>query len=124
MVDGEGRIIAISSVGCNLNSSPRIAYYAGAAKAMLEYQVRMYAKREASRRITFNTVVPGITQTPAWKNLKSPEELETFAAARCPMRTMISPSDVAEAVVWLCSNKARFITGNTFYVDGGLHFRE
>jgi 3-oxoacyl-[acyl-carrier protein] reductase len=124
MPDEEGRIIAISAGGSNLSISPRVTYTPGPAKAMLEQLVRVYAKREAKRRITSNTVIPGITITPIWKKLVTPEVLESRIAERCPMNLPIMPSDIANTVVFLCSPKGKFITGAFLPVDGGMHFKE
>ena len=134
MRDGHGYIVGITAPGCNHLTAPRAHYDMEATgKCVMEQMVRYYAKNLAPRQITCNCVMPGITDTPAWDLLadtvgasKPAEGLATkvvdrLATQRCPMKQTMQPSDVGNAVAFLCSPHARFTTGFTMPVDGGLH---
>ena len=95
----------------------------------MEQMTRYYAKNLASRRITVNCISPGLTATAAWEKfaehlkLGGPADafIEKTAESRCPMKTTLMPSDIGNAAAFLCSPKARFISGVTLPVDGALH---
>ncbi|MFC1919823.1 SDR family oxidoreductase [Chloroflexota bacterium] len=75
----------------------------------------------AKEGIRINAVCPGATRTPMIENiLQGDPEIEAFVASRSPFGRIGSPEEVAEAVVWLCSDAASFVTGHTLVVDGGL----
>lgn len=119
MKDGEGKIVSVSSPGCNLSYRPRSGYPAGAAKASLEYITRMSALREAERRININGVIPGVTNTSGWC---LPEQaIAAIAQKSSPMKELIEPQTIGNVVAWLCSPSASAITGVMLPVDGGLH---
>ena len=104
-------------------------------KAVMEQMARYYAKALAPRRISCNCVMPGLTDTPAWEQLGSgsgssgggggsadgDKLVAKLAAQRCPMKVALQPADIGNAVAFLCSESARFITGVTLPVDGALH---
>ena len=134
MRDGHGYIVGITAPGCSHLTAPRAHYDMEATgKCVMEQMMRYYAKNLASRQITCNCVMPGITDTPAWdlladtvgatKPVEGPpaKVVDRLAAQRCPMKLTIQPSDVGSAVAFLCSAHARFTTGFTLPVDGGLH---
>jgi len=114
MRDG-GRIVFISSAATRINP-PGEALYA-ASKAAGEHLVRTFAREIGPRGITVNSVLPGPTDT------------DGFAAASAPVEALISqtplgrlgePEDIAEVVGFLASDAARWITGQSITVDGGL----
>jgi NAD(P)-dependent dehydrogenase (short-subunit alcohol dehydrogenase family) len=74
----------------------------------------------ATAGIRINAVCPGYIRTPMNERmwLINPEA-ENIAIARHPIGRVGTPEEVAEAVVWLCSDKASFITGHTLVIDGG-----
>lgn len=119
MKDGEGKVVAISSPGCNLAYRPRPKYYAGPAKASLEILVRNYALKEAPRRININCIVPGYINTTAWPWPRN--VVEDMAKKNTPMGQFYEPDVIGNAVAWLCSKDAAPITGVLLPVDGGLH---
>lgn len=77
-----------------------------------------------ARGVRSNVVTPGVTDSPGLRNLYStddrdPEEIVAEAAGWTLLGRIAQPEDVAEAVVFLCSGRARFITGASIVVDGG-----
>ena len=123
MEDGKGRLCALSSPGCNTGVRPRPGYdFPGQAKASLEVISRYYAVHLAPRRITCNIVLPGITATNGWEGVKVTREmLDQFAEQRSPMKAVLEPEDIANAVDFLMSDRGRFITGMNLNVDAGSH---
>ncbi len=76
----------------------------------------------AEKGIRVNALAPGSTMTPMMKNAfeQNPgSEFEESILAGIPMRKLAEPEDQANAVVWLCSDQARMITGISLPIDGG-----
>ncbi len=75
----------------------------------------------AQQGIRVNSVCPGVIQTPLLEegNLRHPEREAQYLAAE-PIGRLGLPEEVAEAVVWQCSDAASFVTGHTMAVDGGF----
>ena len=125
---GLKHVLAISSPGCNATRPPRVRYESpGQAKAAVEFLVRTQASALASRGIHVNCVAPGLVRTEAWTRQSqkmgiSGEQLEHFADGT-PAQRWADPVEVGEAVAFLCSSKASFITGISMPVDGGLHLQ-
>ena len=69
--------------------------------------------------IRINAVCPGPTATPPLLRLLDDPERRRRSAERIPMGRLGQPSEIAEAVLWLCSDAASFVTGSAFSVDGG-----
>lgn len=110
--DQRGRIVVLSSRGA-LGRPGRSAY--AATKAALNGLVRSWALELAEREITANLVAPGATDTPM---LTDPSRGEP-AVVQNPIGRMIRPEEVAAAVVFLLSEPAGAITGQTLHVCGG-----
>jgi NAD(P)-dependent dehydrogenase (short-subunit alcohol dehydrogenase family) len=113
---GYGRIINIGS-GCNKVPFPNLADYTS-SKGGIEMFTRVAAVELGPYGITVNCVAPGaieIERTEA----EAPDYAGTWSPLT-PMRRVGRPPDVARAVVFLTSDDAEFITGQTLYVDGGL----
>ncbi len=109
-----GAIVNISSRAWLGN--PGQSNYA-ASKAGVVALTRVLALELGPSNVRVNAVAPGLIDTPLTQNL-DPQVLERLIAAQ-PTRTMGDPVDVAHTVAFLLSDKARFITGQTIYVDGG-----
>jgi 3-oxoacyl-[acyl-carrier protein] reductase len=110
-----GRIISIASI-VGIVGNPGQANY-GASKAGIIGLTRTLAKEIGSRQITVNAVAPGFIDTEMTQRLGASwkEELKN----RIPLGYVGSPRDVAEAVAFLASEEARYITGQVLNVDGG-----
>ncbi len=111
-----GRIISIAS-GVGLMGNPGQANYA-AAKAGIIGFTKTIAKEVASRGITANAIAPGFIDTEMTKRLSESQRQELLK--RIPLGYLGSPQDVAEAVAFLASEEARYITGQVLGVDGGM----
>lgn len=111
-----GRIINIGSV-VGLRGNLGQANYA-AAKAGLIGLTKALARELGSRHITVNLVAPGFIQTDMTAGL--PEQYIEHALAQIPLGQLGEPEDVATAVAFLCSDGARYITGQVLCVDGGM----
>jgi NAD(P)-dependent dehydrogenase (short-subunit alcohol dehydrogenase family) len=114
-----GRVIITSSVSAVHGQRLRVAY--AGTKGALSALVRALAVEWGPRGCTVNAVAPGITSTPLIRAYMD-EHPERVAAAieHTPLGRIGSPEDIAPAVVFLASDGARFITGQTIIVDGGL----
>jgi 3-oxoacyl-[acyl-carrier protein] reductase len=113
----KGRIISIASV-VGLIGNPGQANYC-AAKAGIGGFTRSLAREVASRGITVNVVAPGFIETDMTKSL--PEAQRGALAAQIPLGRLGTPEDIAEAVCFLASPGAAWITGETLNVNGGMH---
>ena len=111
-----GRIVNISSISAVLGNPGQPNY--AASKAGLVGMTKSLAREVASRGITANAISPGFISTPMTDAL-TPKQVEAIAAA-IPARTFGKPDDVAAAVVFLASNEAAYITGETMHVNGGM----
>jgi 3-oxoacyl-[acyl-carrier protein] reductase len=110
-----GRIVFVSSAVARI-SPPGQALYA-ASKAAGEQLVRTFAKEIGGRGVTVNSIQPGPTETEGFAASGAPvDEL----VARTPLGRLGQPEDIAEVVGFLVSDAARWLTGQTLAVDGGL----
>jgi len=111
-----GRIVNITSVA-GLSGNVGQANYS-AAKAGLIGLTKTVAKELGSRNITCNAIAPGLVSTDLTASL--PPELVQVAIDRTPLGRTGTPEEIAEAVSFLASDRAGFITGQILAVDGGL----
>jgi 3-oxoacyl-[acyl-carrier protein] reductase len=111
-----GRIIQITSV-VGATGNPGQANYA-AAKAGLVAMSRSLAAEVASRNITVNAVAPGFIQTAMTEVLT--EQQKAAIASRIPAGRMGASSEIAAAVVYLVSEEAAYVTGQTLHINGGM----
>ncbi len=112
-----GRIINIASiVGCTGN--PGQANYA-AAKAGLIGFTKALAQEVATRHITANVVAPGFIETDMTRQLN--EKQRTSLLEKIPVRRLGSVMDIGHACVFLASEWADYVTGNTLHINGGMY---
>lgn len=112
-----GRILITSSVTGPRVAYPGLAHYA-ASKAGLNGFIRSAALELAGEGITVNGVEPGMIATPAATNLGDSDH-EQWLARRIPLGRLGRPEDIAFAMLFLASEGAAYITGQTLIVDGG-----
>jgi 3-oxoacyl-[acyl-carrier protein] reductase len=110
-----GRFILVST-GATRVTTPGTGLYA-ASKAAGEQLVRVAARELADRQITVNSILAGHTETDALTS--APVPLDEFRR-QIPMGRLGQPSDIADAIGLLASSDARWITGQSIAVDGGL----
>lgn len=111
-----GRIINISSMSGVLGLAGQANYSASKAGQMA--MAKVLSKEVAKRGITVNTVLPGFIETELISNLD--DELVRNYKKEIPMRRFGQAKEVADAVVFLASDKASYITGSTLEISGGL----
>ena len=111
-----GRVINISSVAGLMGNSGQVNY-SSSKSAMVGFS-RSLAKELGSRNITSNVVAPGFIETDMTTFLNDDEKVEV--SRNIPMKRFGTVQDVAKCIVFLASDEANYITGQTISVDGGL----
>ena len=111
-----GRIISIASVVGVAGNPGQVNY--SASKGGLIAMSKSLAAEVASRGITVNTVAPGFIQTAMTDVL--PDSIKEEMKKQIPSHMFGTPQDVANAVLFLASNEASYITGQTIHVNGGM----
>ena len=112
----KGRIVNITSIS-GMHASPGQANYS-AAKAGVIGLTKTIAAEVAGKGISVNAVAPGLIATDLTSNLND-KQVEAIQG-RVPAKRIGTPEDVAALVSWLCSDKATYIMGAVYPVDGGL----
>ncbi|WP_025820656.1 3-oxoacyl-ACP reductase FabG [Shewanella marina] len=112
-----GRIINIGSVVGSMGNAGQVNY--SAAKAGLIGFTKSLAKEVASRQITVNAIAPGFIQTDMTNELN--EEQQRAIMSQVPMERLGQPQEIANAVVFLASDAAAYISGETLHVNGGMY---
>lgn len=116
---GKGAIVNCASVAGMIGFAGLPAYVA--SKHGIVGLTKTTALEFATQGIRVNVVCPGVIQTPMIDRLtgKTKEAIEQFTGLE-PMRRFGLPEEIANAVVWLCSDEASFVTGHVMAVDGGF----
>lgn len=109
---GSGSIVAISSVG-GITGGSGMAHYSSSKAGVLGL-IRSVAKEVADRGIRVNAIAPGTVQTPMFE--RSPRNL----GSPVPMQRTAAPHEIATAVLFLASEDASYVTGETLNVNGGM----
>lgn len=119
LTQGGGAIVNIASIMGLVGSWSGTAAY-NASKHGVVGLTKTAALEYAKSGIRVNAVCPGYIRTPLLEStLTSRPEMEEQIVSRHPVGRMGRPQEIAEAVVWLCSEAASFVTGHTMTVDGG-----
>ncbi|WP_206352465.1 3-oxoacyl-ACP reductase FabG [Tautonia rosea] len=114
MVDG-GRIVNLASISGVVGFFGQANY--AAAKAGVIALTKVLSKELAPRRITVNAVAPGVVLTDMGKSI--PEEVRARMLAEIPLNRFGEPEEIAHAILFLVSDLASYITGQTIHVNGG-----
>ena len=112
-----GRIVNIASIVGVIGNIGQANY--AASKAAVIGLTKTVAREYASRNITANAVAPGFIDTAMTQDLSS--ETKEALLNQIPLKRLGQPSDIADAVSFLCSEKAGYITGHVLHVNGGMH---
>jgi NAD(P)-dependent dehydrogenase (short-subunit alcohol dehydrogenase family) len=115
---GRGSIINLSSVSA-LIGTPRRAAYA-ASKGAVDAATRSLAMELGPVGIRVNSVAPGVVDTALWARNKKIDGVTEAVENLTPLRRWAQPADIADVITFLASDAARFITGETICVDGGM----
>lgn len=113
----KGRIISIASV-VGATGNPGQANYAAAKAGVVGFSKSM-AREVGSRGITVNVVAPGFIDTDMTRAL--PDEQKEALLSQIPLNRLGDPAEIANAVVFLASPAASYITGETIHVNGGMY---
>jgi enoyl-[acyl-carrier protein] reductase III len=121
LMQSGGRIIAVSSLGAVRAIENYTAV--GASKAALESLVRHLAVELGPKGINVNTISAGAVDTEALKKFPNRLEILNTAISKTPLGRLTTPEDVADVALFLCSDLASMIQGQTIVVDGGYSIR-
>jgi glucose 1-dehydrogenase len=113
-----GRIINTSSVHEDITMPTNAAYCA--AKGGIRMLMRTIAVELAPHKITVNNIAPGAIYTPIDADIQANQELENELLNEIPLRRWGQPEEVANLAVFLASDLSSYITGSTYYIDGGM----
>jgi len=112
-----GRIINISSVVASMGNPGQLNYCA--SKGGIDAMTRSLAREVGSRNITVNAIAPGFIATDMTADLG--DDARQALEAQVPLGRLGNPDDIAQAVVFLASENAAYITGQILHVNGGMY---
>lgn len=112
-----GRIVFLSSIVGEMGNGGQAVY--SASKAALIGLTKTLAREYASRNITVNVVTPGFIETDMTSAMN--EDARKGMLSAIPLGRTGKPEDIAAAIVFLCSDEASYITGETLRVNGGMY---
>jgi glucose 1-dehydrogenase len=113
-----GRIINISSVHEDLPMPSNSAYCA--SKGGLRMLMRTIAVELAKNKITVNNIGPGAVYTPIDADIEAKPEIEKALMGEIPLNRWAKPEEIAGLAVFLASDEASYVTGATYFIDGGM----
>jgi NAD(P)-dependent dehydrogenase (short-subunit alcohol dehydrogenase family) len=115
---GGGTIVNMASVA-GLMGSPSAAPYCASKHGVIGL-TRTAALEQAKQKIRVNAVCPAVIESPMEQRLFSEPEVHKFAVGMHPIGRIGTAREVAEAVLWMCSEKSSFMTGHYMVLDGGF----
>ncbi len=110
-----GRIVNLASIAATLGFFGQSNY--AAAKAGVAAMSRVLSRELAKRRITVNSVAPGVVLTEMGKSI--PEAVRAQMLQQIPLGRFGEPDEIASVILFLCSDLASYVTGQTIHVNGG-----
>jgi len=110
-----GRIVNLASISAAMGFFGQANY--AAAKSGVVGLTKVLSRELAKRRITVNAVAPGVVLTEMGQSI--PEEARQQMLANIPLGRFGEPREIAEVIVFLCSDMASYVTGQTIHVNGG-----
>jgi glucose 1-dehydrogenase len=113
-----GRIINTSSVHEDITMPTNAPYCA--AKGGIRMLMRTIAVELAPHKITVNNIAPGAIYTPIDAEIEANQKLEDQLMSEIPLRRWGQPEEIAALAVFLASDDASYITGATYFIDGGM----
>lgn len=113
-----GRIINISSVHEDLPMPLNVAY--SSSKGGIRMLMRTAALELAPHKITVNNIGPGAVFTPIDKDVETNHKLDAEILSGIPLKRWGQPEDIAQLAVYLASDAASYVTGSTYFIDGGM----
>ena len=116
----EGASVILISSGVSVSGYAQMGAYA-ATKSAVDAIARTAAIELADKKIRVNTVAPGLTDTPM--NHQTPEDIKNAIAATVPLKRIGEAEEIANAIVFLASSEASYISGSYLSVDGGVTIR-
>lgn len=110
-----GRIVSLSSISGQIGFYGQANY--AAAKAGVVGLTKVLSRELAARNITVNAVAPGVALTEMGRSI--PENVRNAMLSQIPLGRFAEPEEIAGAILFLCSDLASYITGQTLHVNGG-----
>jgi NAD(P)-dependent dehydrogenase (short-subunit alcohol dehydrogenase family) len=115
---GAGSLIFTSSIAGHTVGFPGVASYS-ASKSGLIGLTQSLAAEFGPRNIRVNAILPGAVETPLYREMNATAEAQSFVAGLHALKRVSSPEEIAQAVLFLASDEASFMTGSALVIDGG-----
>ena len=118
MLKTGGGVIVNTASFLGLVGFPTIPVYVASKHAVIGL-TNAVALEYATQHVRVNAVAPGAIDTRIFRDVAATPEVRQMLESAQPMGRIGQPDEIASTVVWLCSDRASFITGQTFLIDGG-----
>lgn len=118
LAQGGGAIVNAASIG-GVVGFPNTGIYCATKHGVIGL-TKTAALELAASGIRVNAIAPGAVQTGLLNRMSGGEEKAKQIAGQIPMHRIAQPEEIAQAIVWLCSDAASYVTGHTLLADGGI----